>query len=624
VTAAAAPAAAALRDAPLADAPLALLAQLPVTIPTLGTAAAGFAAAGLLALAWNVTYAGRIAQLRRAPRPLAALSGVCGLLVVPAFAAHLAGSTLYGGRAVNSIAWLWPLAALLVLAQATYAVVRRFVTPFVGVPLLVYDVLVALVVVGRYLVARGVEPPAALVALSAAQASVLGTVLGPAALASPLAVLVPLLVPAYPARWRLTRAARALLAVGAAFVAGVTALELPRGLGVVASYAPFAAERLSERPAGDFAVGVSALTRLSGPPPALTVRNDVPLVDSLEVDVVAVRVRPGGATFAALDSLNRVLEPSRRDSTLLVVWLEYADGDAARRRADPAAFDRRRLDLVERLARALRPNLLLPAGAPYGESAELVGRLEVDAWRAYLAAAADRAHASTSASAWPWPRRLRPGRQRALRVGRLARRAARRGGLHRAPSFAGGTGVDARLRAADRWMRAAAATDSAPTRRRAGRRRPSAAKEHWVFDVRGYPVVHGAASQANTLWHTLAWATARPELAGVIASEPGDYSDMTGLRGADGHLRPAAGAIRGRCAGCGRRWRPDRARRSAPAGEERDAGPSAPRPGRRVLALRVGRQPAQRRVTGAVAAARAHLAGARSMICAAWTSTRCA
>jgi hypothetical protein len=410
-----------------------LLAQVPLGVGALPPGAAGFARRGLLALAWNVTYAGRIAQLRRAPRPLAVLSGVCGLLVVPALAAHLAGSTLYGGRAVNSIAWLWPVAAGLVLAQALYAVLRRLVTPFVGVPLLVYDVLVALVVVGRYLVEQGVDPPGAFVALSAAQASVIGALLGPAALASPVAVLVPLLVPAYPARWRLTRAARALLAVGAAFVAGVTVLELPRGLGVVASYAPFASERLSERPAGDFSVGVSALTRLSGAPPALAVRNDVPLVDSLEVDAVAVRVRPGGATLAALDSLDHVLEPARRDSMLLVVSFEYEPGDAARRRADPAAFDARRLALVDRLARALRPDVLLPAGSPYGETAALVGRLDVDAWRAYLTAAAARAHAVN--------RRIRvpvaagdygPPTARSTCGPRRAR-AARRGGLHRAP-----------------------------------------------------------------------------------------------------------------------------------------------------------------------------------------------
>jgi hypothetical protein len=527
-----------------AQAPLALLVhllvQLPVTVPTLEPAAAGFAAAGLLVLAWNVTYAGRIAQLRRAPRALAALSGACGLLIVPAFAAHLAGSTLYGGRAVNSIAWIWPVAALLVLAQALYAVARRFVTPFVGVPLLLYDVLVALVVVSRSLVERGIDPPAALVALSAAQASVLATVLGPAALASPLAVLVPLLVPAYPARWRLTRAARALLAVGAAFVAGVTALELPRGLGVVASYAPFAADRLSERPAGDFVVGVTALTRLAGAPPALAVRNDVPLLDSLDVDAVSVRLRPGAVTLAALDSLNRVLEPSRRDSAQILVSLEYAPGDAARRRASPAAFDARRLALVERVARALRPDVLLPAGAPYGETAELVGRLEVDAWRAYLTAAAARAHRVN--------RRIRVAvaagdygpADSALYVWAASRAAPLEAvGFGVRPSFAGGSGVDARLRAADRWMRAAAALDSAAGAGGA----PSAIKEHWVFDVRGYPVVHGRASQANTIWHTLAWATAHPEVVGVIVSEPGDYADMTGLRAANGRMRPAAAAL---------------------------------------------------------------------------------
>jgi hypothetical protein len=544
---------------------------LPITVPSLAPAVAGFAGAVLLALAWNVTYAGRIAQLRRAPRPLAVLSGVCGLLVVPAFAAHLAGSTLYGGRAVNSIAWLWPMATVLVLAQAVYAVARRLVTAFVGVPLLVFDLLVALVTVARYLVERGVEPPAPLVALSAAQASVLGTVLGPAALASPFAVLGPLLVPAYPARWRLTRAARALLAVGAAFLAGVTLLELPRGLGVLASYAPFAGERLSERPAGDFAVGVSALTRLAGPPPALAVRNDVPLVDSLEVDAVAVRVRPGGATLAALDSLNRVLEPSRRDSNLLVVSLEYEDGDAARRRADPRAFDRRRLALVERVARALRPDVLLPAGAPYGEAADLVGRLEVDAWRAYLTAAAARAHAVN--------RRIRVAvaagdygpADSALYVWAAGPASPLDAvGFTVRPSFTGGTGVEARLRAADRWMRAAAVGATPGDSGAQGSSPPGggpppggqlpagqppggqpgaagsvpAAKEHWVFDVRGFPVVHGPASQANAVWRTLAWATAHPEVAGVIVSEPGDYTDMTGLRAADGRLRPVVGALR--------------------------------------------------------------------------------
>jgi hypothetical protein len=507
-----------------------LAALLPVTLPTVEPAVAGYALASLVAVAWDVVYANRIAQLRRAPRVLAALSGVCGLAVPAAYAVYLAGSSLYGGRAVNALSWVWPLAALLVVAQALYAAGRRFVTPLVGVPIVLFDLLAAAVTVTRYLVGRGVEPPAALLALSAAQAAVLATVLGRAALVSPVAVLVPLLVPAYPARFRLTRAGRALLALGAAFVTGVTLLELPRGVGAVASYAAFAEDRLSERPGGNFAVGVSALTHLAGPPPALTVRTDVPLVDSLEADAVAVRLRPAAGTLGALDSLDAVLEPARRDSTRLIVWLGYAAGDAAERRRDPAAFDARRLALVERVARALRPDVLLPAGAPYGESAALVGRLSVEEWAGYLTAAAARAKRVN--------RRIDVG----VAAGdyspadsALYRWAAAPGspldavGFTVSPSVAGGTGVDARLRAADRWMRASGASGAGEGGAPGA---PAAAKAHWVWDVHAFPVAHGVASQANTVWHTLAWATAHPAVGGCGGER------ARGLRGAHRAARP--------------------------------------------------------------------------------------
>jgi hypothetical protein len=73
---------------------------------------------------------------------------------------------------------------------------------------------------------------------------------------------------------------------------------------------------------------------------------------------------------------------------------------------------------------------------------------------------------------------------------------------------------------------------------------PAAAKAHWVWDVHAFPVAHGVASQANTVWHTLAWATAHPAVVGVVASEPGDYVELTGLRAPTGRLRPAVGALR--------------------------------------------------------------------------------
>ncbi len=489
-------------------------------------------------LGWNIVYAGRIARLRRAPRPLAGLSAACGLLVAPALVAHVASSSLYGGRAVSGIAWLWPLTTTLFVAQAAFATWRRFVTPFVGVPLLVWDLLTCLAAWTRFAVEQQGDAPTALLALSAAQATVHGAAIGGAALVSPLAVQLPLLVPAYPARWRLTRTVRALLAVATIFAAGVLLLELPRGIGTVASYQPWASERLSERPTGDFAIGVSLLPPLGGPPPTVATRWDMPLLDSLDVQAVRVTVRSGALTLGALDSLQRTLDPARRDSLRLVVAIAFEREDGARRRADPERFDARRLALVERVARALRPDVLLPADAPYGAaSVDAVGRLPVEHWRRFLTASAARVQAvnpnirvGVAASSYDAPDST------------LYAWAASRAspvhvvGFEVMPSFSGGTGVDARLRAADRWMRA-------QERTRVGVGAAARAKPHWVFDVHAFPATHGDASQERAVWHTLAWATAHPDVDGVVVGESGDYARMTGLRAASGRTRRVAAAI---------------------------------------------------------------------------------
>lgn len=493
-----------------------------------------------IVLGWNIVYAGRIARLRRAPRPLAALSAACGLLVAPALVALVASSSLYGGRAVNGIAWLWPLTATLFVAQAAFATWRRFVTPFVGVPLLVWDALTCIVAWTRFAVERQGDAPTALLALSAAQATVHGAALGRAALVSPLAVQLPLLVPAYPARWRLTRTVRALLAVTAIFASGVLLLELPRGIGTIRSYAAWASERLSERPAGDFAIGVSTLPPLGGPPPTVATRWDAPLLDSLDVQAVRVTLRGGALTLAALDSLQRTLDPARRDTMRIVVALAFEREDGARRREDPARFDARRLALVERVARALRPDVLLPVGAPYDhETVDAMGALPVEHWRRFLTAATARVRSVN--------RNIRIGvaasSYDAADSALYAWAASRESpvdvvGFEVAPSFAGGAGVDARLRAAERWMRAGAREREAAAP--AARGRP---KSHWVFDVHGFPVVHGDASQERAVWHTLAWATANPDVDGVVVGESGDYARMTGLRAASGRTRSVVPAL---------------------------------------------------------------------------------
>jgi hypothetical protein len=374
-----------------------------------------------------------------------------------------------------------------------------------------------------------------LLALLAAQRSVLGVALGRAALVSPLAVQLPIIVPAYPARFRLTRTGRALLAVAAAFAAGALLLELPHGFGAIRSYQAWAADRLSERPAGDFAIGVKILPTLSGPPPVAVVRHALPLADSVDFGAVAVTLRPAALRLAAVDSLARILEPLRRDTTRLVVSIGFDEGDGAELRADPAGFVQRRLALVERAARALRPDVLLPASAPYGPDAAALGRVPPSFWTQYLAAATARAHAinprirvgvaassydAADSTLYAWAASAASPLEA---VGFTVR-----------PSFSGGAGVDARLRAADRWMQAAAARGTAPRR----------AKQHWLFDVRGFPAAHGDMSQELTVWHVLSWATAHREVVGVIVAEPSDYLSVTGLRTAGGRMRTAVAAMR--------------------------------------------------------------------------------
>src|SRR3954470_15920023 len=79
----------------------------------------------------------------------------------------------------------------------------------------------------RYAGSLGANVPPSLLAFTAAQASTLGLVTGAAALASPFAVQIPILAPAYPARWRWSVGLRATLA----FVAGVSSalmlVEIP-------------------------------------------------------------------------------------------------------------------------------------------------------------------------------------------------------------------------------------------------------------------------------------------------------------------------------------------------------------------------------------------------------------
>ena len=488
---------------------------------------AAYVAVSLFVLLWNVFLAGKIAQLRSAPRPFAAVTALAGLLLAPALLIAGASASILNGRAIYTIAWVWPLAAVLFAVQAVYATVRGLVHPLIGLPILLFDVILAVAAVSGYMADRGTDPPQLMLALTAAHASALGYALGPAALLSPWALQIPILAPAYPPRWRLSTTVRAAVAALAAVGVATALAELPKGVVSVRSYAQFADAALRERPAGDFAVGLKIFPDLEGAPPPLALRHDLALVDSTGVDVVMVVLDGDAVRGADLDSLAHALEEMRRDTMPIIVALDYADDAEARFRAAPDGYFALRLNAVEQVVRRLRPDYLFPAHEPYGRGAHALGSLELQRWTRHLAAAAGLAH------------RIRPR----TRVGVLAaaydgrdsalyRWAVRADspldvvGFSIVPSFRGGRGVQARTQAADRWLRAAGATR----------------KEHWVVAA-GYPSRHGEVSQERALWGAAAWATARAPVKGMVVIEAGNYDTDAGLRVPGGRLRFAVRAV---------------------------------------------------------------------------------
>ncbi|HEX4935639.1 MAG TPA: hypothetical protein VFV33_20805, partial [Gemmatimonadaceae bacterium] len=97
-------------------------------------------------------------------------------------------------------------------------------------------------------------------------------------------------------------------------------------------------------------------------------------------------------------------------------------------------------------------------------------------------------------------------------------------GFTLAPSFGGGASLQAKLRLAERWMRATT-------------------KEQWVFSARGFPQTFGEGNQERGLWGVVAWATTQAKVRAVIIDGAGDYDALDGLRAPGGRLRPAATAV---------------------------------------------------------------------------------
>jgi hypothetical protein len=229
----------------------------------------------------------------------------------------------------------------------------------------------------------------------------------------------------------------------------------------------------------------------------------------------------------ALDSLARSIEQARTDSTLLIVSLGYPEKGEQEFRQSRENYTVARLKDIDRIARRLKPDYLLPAVDPLEEGTRILHEQTPAYWIDYYSRAARIAH-------YIYPR---------IKVGvtissygthdsTLYAWAARPGsgidvvGFSLFPGFDGARSLDVNTRVAHRWMR-----------------QFPKAKEHWVFAAGGYPLVHGEQSQLLSIKATLAWATAEAPIKGLVVYEGGDYNTVRGLRAPGGRLRPVTAAV---------------------------------------------------------------------------------
>lgn len=487
---------------------------------------------GLLVLSWDILLAGWMAARREAPRAFTQLTSICGLLVAPALVVAVATGTETGARTVSGIAWLLPLICSAFVLQVLYALLVGLVSPVVAIPILLYDIVVAAVTTGDYLVASRGSAPIALQAAVAARDVVVGMTVGRAALVSPLALLVPMIAPAYPARWRLSALARATLVLAATAVTTLLVIEWPRGVGAIHSYDRARGVPMQARPRGDFALGMRFLPVLDAPPLSRVIKADRLLADEFAPDVVLIVLTEEGTRLSTLDSISRVVEPFRSDSTRIAIAIHH--GNNPGRADDPA-----RLAAIQRVLERVKPDVLFPAISDPIPSVLPSLPPSLSWWRVLLRSA--RAVRD----------RVRPATRLGVALSRMDARDSAIYALASAagsevsvigavsfPSFTGLPGVDARLRAIDRWH-AQQQSHTPPVDSTSTNVAPVVGPTHWLLNVGGLPHAHGDASQLAAMRHALAWGSRRSWVSAAILGEPADYDGWLGVRAANGRIRMA-------------------------------------------------------------------------------------
>jgi len=489
---------------------------------------AAYLALSLIILIWDVVLAGRIAQLNQASRPFATITGLAGLLVLPAVLIRIATSTFVTGRAVVAVDWIWPLIVVLFAVQATYAVSRKLVNYLWGIPIFVYDVLIAVVELVRLGVAHGWPPANALAGVLTAQTSTLAQVIAsPIAVTTPFFFLVPMISPAFPALRRATAAFRAFVMVNAvAWVVLITVIGTGHALQSGQALREHANDQIHERPAGDFRVGLKVFPDVASHPSSAAVANDLALVDSLGVRAVAIVIDPG-ATKTVIDSVGSILD-GLDDSITVIIALGY-HGILVPELGHGPLDEAGRLATIGAVVQRIHPDILIPAEDPMAVGSRIVGRLTAARWESYFTAAAKTAksldpnvhiglsissYGTTDSVLYAWAER------RDSPIDVL--------GFSLFPDETGLRDIEKSFESAvDRWMK------TTPT-----------AKEHWVFAAGGFPLNSGEETQERIIWQALSWATGHAAIKGLVVYEASDYAQARGLRAPNGRLRAAATAVR--------------------------------------------------------------------------------
>jgi len=479
---------------------------------------AALGAGAVVLCAWNFSVGRRLSTLSAANRAFRIASGLGAFLLLPALLIGLLAPTAPGVRVLGPLAWLWPLVTLIFAGQAVGAIVISRGSRLSACIIAAFNVLVAWVATTRWVVNLGSAIPVWALAPGDAISTLAALGLGSAVFPWGAGLLMPALAPAAPARTSATRAVRALLVAGCACTVGVTALVAPRALRTLTAVSALNTIAPDAGTRDELAVGLRVFGALSGQPSGVTARRDMALADSLGLTALHVELQPSAATAAVLDSIARSVEP-RRDSLTLVVTLTLGG------RATPGTGDteRARLALIDRIARRLHPDVLLPAErVTHG-----AGAPSVEGWRAYYERAAVAARRvdrditialATDASA-PADSALADWVMAGgSRVDAVAL-AVRDGGVNPLTFVAA-------LNAIARWAALA-------------RVRPDV----WVVGVPSAPLVTGEAVQAQLVRHALAWGAARAWVRGVIAGDASDVAAATGVRTAAGRPRHALAEV---------------------------------------------------------------------------------